>query len=329
MRAKLLGASVAGALLTAATAHAEAPRVVASIAPIHSLVAQVMEGVAEPELLIPAEVSEHDYALKPSDVRRIAGADLVVWVGESLEMYLVKPLETEGVESLELIEAEGIDAHAYGEEARAREEHHAGADREEEHTDEHADADEHAHADENGHDHAHIGLDPHVWLDPHRAEAIVRALAARLSEIDPPNAGTYQVNAERAVASLEALDGEIGARLKPLGDKPFVTFHDGYSYFVERYGLKQVGEITVRPEQRPGAASLGALRDAIASEGVACVFAEPQFDPNLIRSLAGDAEVEVGILDALGAGLEPGPALYGELLRKNAEAVASCLTSTS
>ncbi len=317
MHSKLIGPSIATLLVTAATAHAETPRVVASIAPIHSLVAQVMQGVGEPQLLIPAEVSEHDYALKPSDVRRLAGADLVVWVGESLETYLVKPLETEGVENLELIDAEGIDPHEYGE----GEEHHAAADHEEKH------ADEHAHADEHGH--AHVGLDPHVWLDPHRAETIVRALAARLSDMDPANAGAYESNAERAAASLEALDAEIGARLKPLGGKPFVTFHDGYSYFVERYGLRQVGEITVHPEQRPGAATLSALRDTIASEGVACVFAEPQFDPNVIRSLAGDAEVEVGVLDALGSGLEPGPALYGELLRRNAEAVVSCLTSTS
>src|SRR5688500_10128288 len=102
-------------LLAIGGARAEAPNVVASIAPVHSLVASVMQGVGEPTLLIPASVSEHDYALKPSDVRAIAGADLVVWVGESLETYLVRPLATEGVANLELIEAPGIEPHAYGE----------------------------------------------------------------------------------------------------------------------------------------------------------------------------------------------------------------------
>jgi zinc transport system substrate-binding protein len=307
MQANLFGASLLGLLLATAAAHAEAPRVVASIAPIHSLVAAVMQGVGTPELLIPAEVSEHDYALKPSDLRKIANADLVIWIGESLETYLVKPLETEGVADLALIEAEGIEPHAY-------------EDAHEEHEDE-------AEEDEHGHD--HLGLDPHVWLDPVRTVAIVNAVAERLSEIDRENADLYAANAGLAVAALRALNSELSARLAPLGNKPFVTFHDGYSYFVERYGLNQVGQLTVHPEQRPGAATLGELRATIAEEQVACVFAEPQFDPGAIRSLAGDAAMRVGVLDALGAGLEPGPTLYGALLRKNAAAVAACLAPTS
>ena len=311
MNARLFHPSLIGLLLAAVPAYAEAPRVVASIAPIHSLVASVMQGAGAPELLIPAEVSEHDYALKPSDLRKIANADLVVWVGESLETYLVKPLETEGVAQLELLDAEEVDPHPYGK-AEKHEDHVASPEEEE---------------DEHGHD--HLGLDPHVWLDPVRAVAIVNAVAERLAEIDPANADLYAANAGLAVAALQALDSELSARLGPLGNKPFVTFHDGYSYFVERYGLDQVGQLTVHPEQRPGAATLRDLRATIAEEEVACVFAEPQFDPGVLRSLAGDAEMRVGVLDPLGAGLVPGPMLYGALLRKNAEAVAACLTSTS
>lgn len=311
MNARLFHPSLIGLLLAAVPAYAEAPRVVASIAPIHSLVASVMQGAGAPELLIPAEVSEHGYALKPSDLRKVANADLVVWVGESLETYLVKPLETEGVAQLELLDAEEVDPHPYGK-AEEHEDHAASAEEEE---------------DEHGHD--HLGLDPHVWLDPVRAVAIVNAVAERLAEIDPANADLYAANAGLAVAALQALDSELSVRLGLLGNKPFVTFHDGYSYFVERYGLDQVGQLTVHPEQRPGAATLRDLRATIAEEGVACVFAEPQFDPRVLRSLAGDAEMRVGALDPLGAGLVPGPMLYGALLRKNAEAVAACLTTTS
>lgn len=320
MKAKLAALSAFG-LLLAAPARAEAPHVVASIAPIHSLVAAVMEGVGEPELLIPAEVSEHDYALKPSDLRKIAGADLVVWVGESLEAYLVKPLGTEGVANLELIEAKGIAPHEYG----AEEGH--GHEEAEESAEEHA---EEEHADEHGHGHDHFGLDPHVWLDPLRAAAIVDAVADRLAEIDPANADLYSANAQLAETALQALDSEIGTRLAPLSDKPFVTFHDGYSYFVERYGLNQVGQLIVHPEdQRSGAATLSALRATVADEGVACVFAEPQYDPAAIQSLAGDAEMRIATLDTLGAGIEPGPALYDTLLRRNVDAVAACLSPTS
>ncbi len=322
MNAPLRGAALAGMLIAAGPAQAETLRVVASIAPIHSLVASVMQGVGEPELLIPAEVSEHDYSLKPSDLRKIANADLVVWVGEPLEAYLLKPLETEGAAQLELLDAAGVEPHAYGE----HEEEHEHQAASEEHEHEH---ERHAAEKEHGHAHDHLGLDPHVWVDPLRAVAILQAVAARLAEMDPANADRYTANAEHAAAELRALDDEIGARLAPLGDKPFVTFHDGYSYFVERYGLRQVGQLTVHPEQRPGAASLSELRATIAREGVACVFAEPQFDPAVLGSLVGAAALRVGTLDTLGAGLEPGPSLYGQLLKQNAEAVASCLASTS
>jgi zinc transport system substrate-binding protein len=308
MKAALVCTSIAALALMTAPAAAEGPRVVVSIAPIHSLVASVMQGVGAPELLIPPEVSEHEYALKPSDIRTIADADLVVWVGEPLETYMAKPLETEGVQHLELIDAEGIRPHPYG----AEEDKDAGA-----------------HAAEDHHGHDHLGLDPHVWLDPLRAQAIVTVVAARLAEMDPANTDLYKTNERLAVAALTALDSEIEVRLAPLRAKPFVTFHDGYSYFVERYDLAQVGQLMVHPEQRPGAAALASLRDRIAKEGVRCAFAEPQYDAGIIRSLTGDAGIEIGVLDPLGAGLEPGPLLYDALMRKNVEAVAACLGSTS
>ena len=140
---------------------------------------------------------------------------------------------------------------------------------------------------------------------------------------------SYRQNAARTIADLDALDASIRQQLAPLAAKPFVTFHDGYSYFVERYGLNQVGQLTVHPEQRPGAASVKALRDMIAAQGVACAFAEPQFDPATLQVLAGDTRMKIGTLDAIGANLAPGPDLYASLLRANAEAIASCLASTS
>ncbi len=312
MKAKLLSASVLAMLALAAPAYADTPRVVASIAPIHSLVAAVMEGVGEPELLIPAEVSVHDYALKPSDLRKVANADLVVWIGEPLETYLVKPLDAEGVANLKLIDAEGINPHPFGAQSGGEQAGQAAPE---------------GGAGEHGHD--HLGLDPHVWLDPVRAIAIVKAVTARLMELDPADADLYETNEGLAIASLQALNSEIGTQLAPLGAKPFITFHDGYSYFVERYGLNQVGQLTVEPDRRPGAATLSALRATIASEGVACAFAEPQFDASAIRAMAGDEKMRVGTLDPLGAGIEPGMMLYDTLIRKNADAVAACLSPTS
>ena len=351
MTARLMGASLAALFVSTLPANAEAPRVVASIAPVHSLVASVMEGAGAPELLITSNVSPHDFALRPSDLRKIANADLVVWIGESLETYLVRPLETEGAPHLELLEAEGVDAHPYDEEEDAHDEHAAHGDHahdehghdehaaEEEHAahdehghdehghDEHAE-EEHAAHDDHGHGHDHFGLDPHIWLDPVRAAAIVNAVAERLAEIDPENAALYAANGAETVARLEALNADAAARLADHGDTPFVTFHDAYSYFVERYGLNQVGQLTVDPERRPGAATLRTLRETIQELGAACAFSEPQFDAAAVATLAGDADIRVGELDPLGFGIEPGPGLWEELFVKNTEAVVACLTAS-
>jgi zinc transport system substrate-binding protein len=307
---------VAAVVALSAPAQAEPPRVLASIAPVHSLAALVMDGVGEPDLLVPAAASDHDYALRPSDLRKIGAADLVIWIGEPLETYLVKPLATENARNLELIEVEAVDPRPY------REAGVSGAG---------VETHDHAHEGEDhgaeGHDHA--GLDPHVWLDPVRAAAIVSAIAEALTALDPDNRKAYRANAAAATAELRALDEEIAGQLGPHAAKPFVTFHDGYSYFVERYRLNQVGRLTVDPERRPGAATVAALQEKVAAEGVACAFAEPQFDPGVIETLAGEARIEVGTLDAIGADLEPGPALYGALMRKNAEAIEACLASAS
>src|SRR5688572_28205513 len=214
-------AAVLGLVLAVGPVEAKVPNVVASIAPVHSLVAAVMQGVGEPVLLVPANVSDHDYALKPSDLRAIEGADLVVWIGEPLETYLVRPLETEDIDNLELIGIEGADPRPYGSRGRAAER----ADAHEETT---AEIREH----EEGHGHDRLGLDPHIWLDPIRAASIVEAVASRLAELDREHADSYRQNADRTIADLHKLDANIRQQLAPLATKPFVTFHDGYAYFV-------------------------------------------------------------------------------------------------
>ena len=76
----------------AAGAASAAPRVATDIAPIHSIAARVMAGVATPELIVPPGASEHDYALRPSEAALLQDADLVVWVGPTLTPWLVGPI---------------------------------------------------------------------------------------------------------------------------------------------------------------------------------------------------------------------------------------------
>lgn len=303
-------AAILVAVLVPAMAWADGPAVVASIAPIHSLVAGVMEGVGSPTLLLKGAASPHAYSLKPSDARALAGARLVFMVADSLEAFLEKPLkalaakatvvrladDAPGMKLLDFREGGPWEGHDQG------------------------------HAEEKGHKHEDEGKDPHLWLDPGNAIAATRAIAAALAKADPVHATAYQANAAAQENRLKALDDALKARLAPVAGKPFVVYHDAYQYLEAPYGLKAVGSVTVSPDRKPGAKRLAAIRDRIAGLKAACVFAEPQFDPKLVESLTAGTSARPGVLDPLGAGLEPGPGLYGRMMEKLAAEVVRCLS---
>ncbi len=302
--AKLKTALLTSAILasSALTVSAEL-RAVASIKPVHSLVAAVMEGAGTPELLLPAG-SPHHYSLKPSQAAVLEKADIVFWIGHELETFLEKPVETiaASAKSVELIDADGLTRLDFREggtfEKHDGDEHGHGEHAEEEH-------DHEEHGEE---EHAHDETDPHIWLDPHNAKAMVGAIEAALSEADPENKQLYAENAKAVAARLDALTAEISDRLTPVRDKPFIVFHDAYHYFENRFRIPAAGSITVSPERTPGAERIGEIRAKIGELGAACVFSEPQFEPKLVTTLTGETGAGTGTLDPLGRSLRQAPA---------------------
>ncbi|MCY4452644.1 MAG: zinc ABC transporter substrate-binding protein [Immundisolibacterales bacterium] len=352
----LAGAALAGT--TTIAVAAEAPAAVASIKPIHSLLAGVMDGVGEPSLLVPGGASPHAWSLRPSDAHAIEHADLVVWVGEGLESFLVGPIEALAADAyvLELSRAEGItllrmreggawDEHGHDdEEDHGEDEHvddheehdddehadehrddHDGDHDEDEHADTREDEDDHAHVHrEDGHEHGMGEFNMHLWLDPANAEVIVQAMADALVRLDPEHESVYRANEAALEARLRALDGELEDAFAPVRDRGFIVFHDAWQYLDTRYGLRAVGSVTVSPDQAPGAARLAEVREKIVGAEATCVFAEPQFEPRLVRTLVEGTGARTGTLDPLGAALEGGPDLYFDLMRANAAAFRAC-----
>lgn len=345
--------AAAAALLLGAAAQA-APKVVADIAPIHSIAAAIMAGVAEPALIVRPGASEHDYALRPSEAAALADAEIVVWVGPSLTPWLADPLEALAPDALRvtLDAAPGVrllNARAGGPfEPHAHDHGHGHGDEGHDHAhddhgheeDGHAHDHDHAHDDhahddhDHDHDHAHDGhdastIDPHLWLDPENAVAIASILAETLGAADPANAPAYAVNSADFAARTAALGAEIEARLAPLRDRGFFVFHDAYQYFEDRFDLPAAGSIALSDAEAPRAPRIAEIRERLATEDIACVFSEPQFEPKLVATLIEGQEIRTGALDPVGAGLEPGPNLYPELLRGLADGLAACLGDAS
>lgn len=334
--------ALAAALLSTAAvlplAAQAAPEVVVDVPPIHSIVARVMAGVGTPRLLLAPGTSPHDYALRPSDARAIAGADLLVWVGPSLDPWLDEAADSLGAGTRLTLETmpdltllpfrSARDVGGGGAEAGDADGHDPAPEAAGAGGQDHGPEHEHDHDHDHDHDHAG-GLDPHVWLDPGNAIAIAEATAHALSEADPDHAAAYAANATAFAAETKALETDIARLLAPAQGRGYVVFHDAYQYLEARFHLPSAGAILLADGARPSAAHVSRLRAALATAQVRCVFTEPEFDPALAATLVEGTDIRIGRLDGLGLDLTAGPDLYPALMRGLADNLADCLAPAS
>jgi zinc transport system substrate-binding protein len=302
-----LAAVLAGAIaLAPAVAGKGDLDVVVTIKPIHSLVTQLLDGVATPRLLVEGAATPHSFALKPSAVRALHGADVFVRVSESLEPFtgkLVRALP-ESVDVVTVADVAGLhllDRRSSGTFEADDEAHHD---------------DEHAHSE---------NKDGHVWLDAANAKRVVKRLAQELAGHAPDAADRIKANAARLSERIDGLDAELKAETRPLAGRPFIVFHDALHYFEDRYGLDAIGSITVSPEVQPSAKRLTDLRKKIRALGAVCVFSEPMFQPRLVAAVTEGTEARSGTLDPLGAMLPAGGEHYFQLMRNLAADLKACL----
>ncbi|MDC7741714.1 zinc ABC transporter substrate-binding protein [Rhizobium sp. BC56] len=322
----IMGVAIPALFFPGTIRAADAPVVVTSIKPIHSLVSAIMQGVGEPELIVDGAASPHTYNLKPSNARALQNAKVIFWVGPGLEAFLEKPLqalgrhasiaaldEAPGLVKLPFREGGAFEAHDDGDEHDTASSH--------EHHDHDAEA---AHDADDAHDHG--AFDTHLWLDPMNAKAMAAMITTTLVAADPANALTYQGNAKALDDRLDALDAEIRGIVAPVKDKPFIVFHDAYQYFEHRYGIRVAGSITVSPETIPGAERVSEIHSKVGQLGATCVFAEPQFEPRLVDVVIEGTRARSGVLDPEAATLKAGPDLYFTLMRGIASSMKGCLS---
>ena len=327
-------------------------KVVASIKPIHSLASYLMDGVGKPDLIVDGYSSPHGFAMKPSHAKMLQNADLVFWVGEDLENFLEKPLSSiaKKAEKIELIEIKGLqvlkfrernifdehdhDDHGHDDDHGKKEDDHDHdhddhGKKEDDH-DDHGHDDDHGKKeddhDDHGHDdhdgHAHGEFDPHIWLDPINAKAMLNEMAEHLIENDPKNEAKYKSNLAKALQEIDKLTIDVMTDLS--NSVSSIVFHDAYQYFEERFNVKILGAFTVNTDVMPGAEQLAEIREIIEHDKVACVFSEPQFNPDIINAVAKDMKIKTGVLDPLGATLDPGKDLYFNLIRNMSASFKGC-----
>ena len=311
-------------------------KVVATIKPIHSLASYLMDGVGKPDLIVDGYASPHGFALKPSHAKMLQDADIIFWVGEDIENFLEKPLKSiaKNAEKIELMEIKKLTKLKFRErnifdehDDHGHDDHAKKGHKEDDHNDH--DHDKKGHK-EDGHDnhghghegHAHGEFDPHIWLDPMNAKIILDEMAIHLIENDQKNEKKYKENLKSAHKDLDKLTKKIKSDLNK--DFKSIVFHDAYQYFEKRFGINILGAFTVNTDVMPGAEQLAGIREVIEHDKVSCIFSEPQFNPDIIKAVAKDMNIATGVIDPLGATLDPGKDLYFDLINNMSKSFKGC-----
>ena len=301
---------------------ADVPNVAADIAPIHSLVSRVMDGVGAPKLIVQSGASPHGYRLRPSEAKALQDADHVFWMGEELTPWLDSAIGTLASKAsvTTLLDQQGVILHDFREGALFEaHDHSAHGDDDHDDHDDHKDHDDHDDHDDHG------SHDPHAWLSPENAKLWLNIIASKLSVSDPENAATYFMNAAAGQAEIEAMIAEVKATLKPVQGGKFVVFHDAYQYFENDFDFYASGAISLGDSSDPSPARIEKVQKRIRDEGIQCVLAEPQFKKGLVATVMEGSDATASVIDPLGAELETGPKLYTRLIKNMAKTLRNCL----
>ena len=306
--------------LMSTSVMADVPNVAADIAPVHSLVSRVMDGIGAPKLVVQSGASPHGYRLRPSEAKALQDADLVFWMGEELTPWLDSALETLASKAsiTTLMDQEGVILHDFRESVLFEAHDHSDHNDEKDHDDHDDDKDHDDHDDHGGHD-------PHSWLSPENAKLWLNIIASKLSVSDPENAATYFMNAAAGQTEIEEMITEVSATLKPVQGGKFVVFHDAYQYFENDFDFYASGAISLSDASDPSPARVAKIQKRIRDEGIQCVLAEPQFKRGLVATVLEGSEATASVIDPLGADLKTGPKLYTQLIINMAKTLRNCL----
>lgn len=277
--------------------NAQAMSVLSSVKPINLIVQELTAGVATSSYSVPSGASPHDYALRPSDMKKIQKADTIVWYGNDLEPFLSKVLENKKniitVSQFPSVEFYHFDKH---------------------------DEDEHAHE-----GHHHHNTDPHFWLGPKETLGVAKEITKQLIKIDPLNKDQYQSNLAQFEKKLTQVVKTISTQLAPVKSKGYFVFHDAYGYFERYFDMNNLGHFTVSPDRKPGAKTLIKIKKSLVSQQAVCVFSEPQFEPAIVTTITRGTDVHKGELDPLAIQQDEVPGAYFNFLLTISNELESCL----
>ena len=286
-------------------AKASEANIVVSIYPLYLAVQEAFSNQVNVEVLLPARVSPHHYALKPSEMKRLKTADLFVWVGPELENFLVKPVQQQlsadrSVFSvLDWLQTNKPDGLLRVNQSRS--ESHSRF----------ADSPRTANAQNK------TLTDPHIWLSQELVISAIFGIQQRLAIIYPDKASSLQQSAEIFAERLRQQPSH-----SPLRDKKFISYHNGFDYLAKDAGFSIIDVMTTNTDLRPGAKPLVSIRNRVEQDSI-CLITEPQFSSGVVTKLVENGSIEVIEVDPTGGDYTR----YSEFLSNTLAKLGRCGTS--
>ena len=283
--------------------------IVASIKPVAMLIKAVVGDEISVKVLLPDNISPHNYELKFSDIRAIRSADFFVWVGPGLESNLSKAIEN--YPSASIIQLTQLKNIRWPESKSLRHQ-------------EHAPGRQHLHSLVTGELNSNLyNLDPHLWLNPENSLQIVNEIKLILGNRYPEHKAIFEQNADTFSLLLKSIDREAKEKFKQVKEKGFIVTHDGYGHFVEHYGLRQLGIINLT--EGVSATAQHRSRLAALSVSATCIFTDPQNSSKVADQLAQKFELKSRELDTMGLSASLEKNSYIKFFNDFSATVLACL----
>lgn len=311
MKNKIFAIALIFLCLKNTTAFAKELTILTTIRPIYGLVKAVSGDKNQIEILVDQNQSPHEYNMKPSDIVKIKSANLIFMIDDSFEFSLASYLKKKLPKNKVIKFSQNPQIILL----KNRENFELLNDNESDHS--------HSHDSHHHHSHDSDDYDMHFWLDPDNAQIMVKEIANTLSDADPENSKFYQANAIKFNNELKALDSKL-KNIFIKHNEPFIVLHDAYQYFSKRYHLENVGVVIVNHNVTPGIKTIQELQNIIEENNVKCIFAEPQFSSRIVRKIAEETNINVGIIDAEYGEVNLKENAYIALLNNMAESMSKC-----
>jgi zinc transport system substrate-binding protein len=244
-------------------------KVIASFFPLYEFSKNVGGDRIEVSSFIPIGVEPHDWEPSPGNIISLKDTSVFVYNGVGLESFVDKLISSGEYKNINFVDASNGITLLKGVES------------------------------ENESVENNLAYDPHIWLDPILAKHQVATIKDALVKTDPINSKYYEENANAYNAKLDELDAKIRNELSDCKKDTFVSFHNAFSYFANRYGIKSMPLTGLTPEAEPIASDLENFVKFVKANDIKIIFAEELVNPKLAQVLAGEAGAQVMILSPL------------------------------